>query len=47
MSGATGFAAAPPAVGLGLWKIERDRTADVVAEAIRIGYGHLDSACDY
>ena len=47
MSGATGFAAGPPAVGLGLWKIERDRTADVVAEAIRIGYRHLDSACDY
>ena len=38
---------APPPVGLGLWKIERDRTAEVVAEAIRIGYRHLDSACDY
>ena len=47
MSGATGFAAAPPAVGLGLWKIERDRTADVVNAAIRIGYRHIDSACDY
>ncbi len=39
--------AGPPAVGLGLWKIDRDRTADVVAEAIRLGYRHLDSACDY
>ena len=38
---------APPSVGLGLWKIERERTADLVAEAIRIGYRHLDSACDY
>ncbi len=36
-----------PAVGLGLWKIERDRTAVLVEEAIRLGYRHLDSACDY
>ena len=28
-------------------RFDRDRTADVVAEAIRIGYRHLDSACDY
>lgn len=38
---------APPAVGLGLWKIERERTAALVEEAIRVGYRHLDSACDY
>lgn len=38
---------APPAVGLGLWKIERERTAGIVSEAIRLGYRHLDSACDY
>ena len=37
----------PPSIGLGLWKIERDRTAGIVAEAIRLGYRHLDSACDY
>ena len=47
MSGVAGGVAGPPAVGLGLWKLERDRTADVVSEAIRIGYRHLDSACDY
>lgn len=39
--------AAPPAVGLGLWKIERPRTAALVEEAIRVGYRHLDGACDY
>ena len=38
---------AMPAVGLGLWKIDKDATADVVCEAIEIGYRHLDSAADY
>jgi len=38
---------AMPKVGLGLWKLPSDRCADVVHEAIRIGYRHLDSACDY
>ena len=36
-----------PAVGLGTWKISKESTADVVLEAIRIGYRHLDCACDY
>ena len=36
-----------PAVGLGVWKIEKSDTADVVKEAIRVGYRHLDCACDY
>ena len=36
-----------PPIGLGLWKIDRDRAADVVFEAIRVGYRHVDSACDY
>lgn len=36
-----------PAVGLGLWKIDKDATADVVCDAIEIGYRHLDSAADY
>ncbi len=40
-------AGGPPPVGLGLWKIDRDRTAAMVAEAIRVGYRHLDAACDY
>ncbi|MEM6472096.1 MAG: aldo/keto reductase [Planctomycetota bacterium] len=36
-----------PAVGLGLWKIERENTAEVVRSAIDLGYRHLDAACDY
>lgn len=36
-----------PTVGLGLWKIDRSATADVVRDAIEIGYRHLDSAADY
>lgn len=47
MSGGADGVVGPPPVGLGLWKIDRGRTADVVAEAIRLGYRHLDSACDY
>ena len=38
---------AMPLVGLGLWKIGREVVADAVVEAIRAGYRHLDSACDY
>lgn len=44
---ATPFPAGPPPVGLGLWKIDRPLAAAMVEEAIRIGYRHLDSACDY
>jgi D-xylose reductase len=36
-----------PAVGLGLWKIEPAAVGGLVEEAIRVGYRHLDSACDY
>ncbi len=36
-----------PSVGLGLWKIPKEDTANAVVEAIRSGYRHLDSACDY
>jgi D-xylose reductase len=36
-----------PAVGLGLWKIERAKAAETVSEAARIGYRHFDSAYDY
>lgn len=36
-----------PAVGLGLWKVEQASTARTVAEAVRIGYRHFDSAYDY
>lgn len=36
-----------PAVGLGLWKIDGDATADAVHSAVEIGYRHIDAACDY
>ena len=36
-----------PAVGLGLWKIDGDSTAEAVRNAIEIGYRHIDAACDY
>ena len=36
-----------PAVGLGIWKIDREATAQAVQDAISIGYRHIDSACDY
>jgi len=36
-----------PLIGLGLWKINKETVADTVVEAIRAGYRHLDSACDY
>ncbi|MFK7736148.1 MAG: aldo/keto reductase [Pirellulaceae bacterium] len=36
-----------PSLGLGLWKIPNESTAEIVYEAIKIGYRHLDCACDY
>ena len=36
-----------PLVGLGLWKVPNATAAGLVTEAIRLGYRHLDSACDY
>ncbi len=36
-----------PAVGFGLWKIDRAVCASTVYNAIKIGYRHFDSACDY
>ena len=36
-----------PAVGFGLWKIDKDVCADAVYQAIKVGYRHLDSAADY
>ena len=36
-----------PAIGLGLWKIARDDTAEMVCSAIAEGYRHLDSAAYY
>ena len=37
----------PPAIGLGLWKVARSDASAIVEEAIRVGYRHIDSACDY
>jgi D-xylose reductase len=34
-------------IGLGLWKIVNDQCAETVYNAIKLGYRHLDSACDY
>jgi D-xylose reductase len=36
-----------PVVGLGTWKIAKDVTASAIVEAIKLGYRHLDCACDY
>jgi len=36
-----------PQVGFGLWKIAPTDCADVVYQAIKMGYRHLDSASDY
>lgn len=36
-----------PQIGLGCWKIPNEVASDVVQEAIRVGYRHLDCACDY
>src|SRR5579883_2881565 len=36
-----------PAVGLGLWKVGKPDAAGLVERAARVGYRHLDSACDY
>jgi D-xylose reductase len=36
-----------PAIGLGCWKIPKDVCAGAVLSAIKVGYRHLDGACDY
>ena len=36
-----------PDIGFGLWKIAPDHCAEVVYEAVKSGYRHFDSACDY
>lgn len=36
-----------PSVGLGLWKIAPADVGGLIKEAVRVGYRHLDSACDY
>ena len=36
-----------PAVGFGLWKVEPSEVANVVSQAIDVGYRHFDAASDY
>ncbi|KAG9285569.1 hypothetical protein G9A89_006557 [Geosiphon pyriformis] len=36
-----------PLVGLGLWKVDKDKAAEVVVEALRTGYRLLDNGSDY
>ena len=36
-----------PAVGLGTWLIDDDKVSDVVENAIRLGYRHIDTAQAY
>jgi D-xylose reductase len=36
-----------PAVGLGMWKIDKPAVSSLVQQAIRADYRHLDCACDY
>ncbi len=39
--------AALPAVGLGMWKVDKPQVSSLVEEAARCGYRHFDCACDY
>jgi diketogulonate reductase-like aldo/keto reductase len=36
-----------PKLGLGMWMVEPDKAADVVAQAIKLGYRHIDTAQAY
>ena len=36
-----------PALGLGIWQIPADQTAQIVADALRLGYGLVDGAAIY
>ena len=36
-----------PSMGLGLWKLDLSSAAAMVSEALKVGYRHLDGACDY
>ena len=36
-----------PVLGLGMWKVPNDATAQCVVDAIEAGWRHFDCACDY
>jgi hypothetical protein len=38
---------AMPTLGLGTWKLEKTTCARTVVDALKLGYRHLDCACDY
>jgi D-xylose reductase len=42
-----GNGARMPLIGLGLWKVPKSDAPALVQQALRAGYRHLDSACDY
>ncbi|MHB8970053.1 MAG: aldo/keto reductase [Pirellulaceae bacterium] len=39
--------AAMPVVGLGTWKVANHLAAELIRQAIDVGYRHFDCACDY
>jgi diketogulonate reductase-like aldo/keto reductase len=43
----SGTGARFPLVGLGTWKAASGVVRDIVYEALKVGYRHLDCACDY
>ncbi len=36
-----------PAVGLGMWKVDKPIVPNLVEQSIRAGFRHFDCACDY
>jgi len=36
-----------PSVGFGCWKVPNENAADILYQAIEIGYRHIDCAADY
>lgn len=47
MEGASPQLREMPILGLGLWKADKGQTEITVYEALKLGYRHLDGACDY
>ena len=36
-----------PSLGFGAWKLPKEKTADIIFEALKVGWRHIDSAADY
>jgi len=43
----TGTGDGMPLVGLGMWKVPKEKCAEITLESLKAGYTHIDSACDY